>query len=226
MDISFELIKTSDLYWQEVRSRHYIANKGTVGRLVAAVILVNGERCGIISAGASAWCNKLRDEFFGITATDNKTKGRQLCLVLNNSVFRLERTERLNDKNLGTKVLSRFRTFAEDVWLTKYGDRPVGWETYVGRSECRAGAVYKADNWTYLGDTKGTARSRPNMSSPGKITFTKTDPKMIFCKWSLDRKNSSRRRRKYFDCLPPVEVVEQGLLFEGVLRDESPLLDT
>lgn len=213
MEIGFELIKTSDPYWQEVRSRHYIANKGTVGRLVAAKIIVDGVSVGIISAGASAWCNKLRDEFFGVERNDNKIKGRQLCLILNNSVFRLERTEHLVDRNLGTKILGKFRPFAEDVWAIKYGDRPVGWETYVGKSERRAGAVYKADNWVYLGDTKGTARSRPNMSSPSKITFTKTDPKMIFCKWSLDRDRSSRRKRRYYHQLPPVQVADQPSLF-------------
>lgn len=209
MEIGFELIKTSDSYWQDVRSRHYIANKGTVGRLVAARIVVDGTPVGIISAGASAWCNKLRDEFFGINSSDNKIKGKQLCLVLNNTVYRLERPSGLTNKNAGTMILSRFRLFAEDVWYQKYGDVAVGWETYVGRSECRTGAVYKADNWTYLGDTKGISRSRPGMGTKSAIHFSKTYPKMIFCKWSLNRELSTRRKKIYYSSMPSVEVVEQ-----------------
>lgn len=45
-------------------------------------------------------------------------------------------------------------------WEEKYGVTVHGFETFVIENENRKGTLYKADNWTCIGETAGTARTR------------------------------------------------------------------
>jgi hypothetical protein len=64
-------------------------------------------------------------------------------------------------KNVGSMALKLLREEGAKRWKSKYGDDLIGIETYVERIDNeelhRSGAVYKASNWTHVGDSMGTS---------------------------------------------------------------------
>lgn len=68
-----------------------------------------------------------------------------------------------------------------DDWYRKYLVRPAGFETFIIENGQRKGAMYKADNWDYVGDTYGSAKYHGNGINRKGERIT-TDSKMIFCK--------------------------------------------
>lgn len=115
-----------------------------------------------------------RDAFFGIPKDKVIKQKRYLPAIINNVVFRLEHHE----KNLGTKILAKFRRVSTELWKALYGVDVIGFETFVIENEHRKGTLYKADNWTYLGDTKGSTKSHKGLLN--KATRKDTEVKMIF----------------------------------------------
>jgi len=77
---------------------------------------------------------------------------------LNNNVFRLI----INNPNLGTKVLKLFRNTIYEEYVKQYG-KLIGFITFV--EPPRTGAMYKADNWQYLGETQGKTVQKRNMGN-------------------------------------------------------------
>ena len=57
------------------------------------------------------------------------------------------------DKNAGTKFLKLLRIDAKQWWNERYGDDLKALQCFV--LPPRTGAIYKADNWTLIGQTKG-----------------------------------------------------------------------
>lgn len=57
------------------------------------------------------------------------------------------------DKNAGSKFLSMLRKDAVKWWKERYGDDLKAFQTFV--LPPRNGAVYKADNWSLIGETAG-----------------------------------------------------------------------
>lgn len=55
--------------------------------------------------------------------------------------------------NIGTKILKLLRREAKIEWLKKYGNELKYIITFVGGGH--NGAVYRADNWTVVGETAG-----------------------------------------------------------------------
>ena len=119
---------------------HYPKSKGIVGRCLCYLVLYKNQVAGIIGCSSPPLNYILFREFFN---TDNEK------LYVNNNVFRLT----VNEKNLGTKVLKLFRNTIVNNYKEKYGDDLMGIVTFV--EPPRTGALYKADNWKYLGETQG-----------------------------------------------------------------------
>ncbi len=174
-DITLVQCKRTDPEYQAIRDRHYIPNKGSIGQQQHYLIYLENEIVGIISGGSAAYATKTRDEFFGITR-DNRTVA--LNGIIDNTVFRLER----NLPNLGTQILSLWRRRIAEDWEKKYHVKPCGFETFIIENENRKGAMYKADNWTFVGETSGSIKMRPHGADK---TFERTSGvrKLIFCKW-------------------------------------------
>lgn len=104
------------------------------------------------------------------------------------------------DKNAGTKYLKRLRYDAKQWWLERYGDDLKSLQCFV--LPPRTGAVYKADNWTMIGHTKGKSLQIRTLTkeqaegvkgvevrtfSNGQVRylvreFVNTEPKLIFVK--------------------------------------------
>jgi hypothetical protein len=174
MDIELVLCKRSDPIYQEIRNRHYVENHGCIGRQLHYLVYVDGKISGIISGASPVWACAPRDNFFGITKDNREyVVGR---LVINNVVFRLE--ERI--PNLGTVVLSKWRKQVVKDWVERYGDSPLGFETFIF-GENRTGAMYKADNWVYVGETKGNTKFKPH-GAYGITERKQVEKKLIFCK--------------------------------------------
>lgn len=152
--VIFSLIADFSLFWYLA---HYPGSKGIVGRSLNYFIKKDGKEVGIIGVNSPPLNYKKFREYFG---TEDEKK------FVNNNVFRIIETE----KNLGTKVLKMFRKRIKKDYKEKYGDELLGIITFV--EPPRTGAVYKADNWDYLGETEGISvtlrqEDRENWSNKG-----------------------------------------------------------
>ena len=130
---------------------HYPKSRGIVGRTINYLVIWKNKVAGIIGANSAPYCVKPIDKFFGIT---KENRNDMLLCIMNNEVFRLIN----NEHNLATKTLAIFRKVLQKDHIEKYGHPLIGLITFV--EPPRTGAIYKADNWTYLGMTKGYGTTR------------------------------------------------------------------
>jgi len=176
-EINLEFCKRSDVRYKTIRDRHYVENKGAHGQQIHFIIHYNDQIAGIISGGSSVYQVASRDEFFSIPSNKQTKEKFFLPAIVNNTVFRLE----VHEKNLATRVLSKFRKVTQELWHGLYGVRVIGFETFVIETETRKGTLYKADNWKYLGSTVGRTKQHKSQDGmKGKSSWTDTDPKLVF----------------------------------------------
>lgn len=173
-NIRLEQCKRTDPRYKEIRDRHYIPNHGCIGQQIHYLVFLDDEVVGIISGASAVYAVKTRDDYFGLTK-ENKRPG--LNSVINNVVFRLEK----NVKNLGSQILALWRkTIARD-WEQKYGVKVHGFETFIIGNETRVGALYKADNWDFVGITAGNTKTH-NGGINNRGSRENTCQKLVFCK--------------------------------------------
>lgn len=174
-NIELRRCKPTDYPYKSIRNRHYIPNNGAVGQQLHYLILLDEEVVGIISAGSAAYAVGDRDRFFGITK-----ENRQAALnsIVDNTVFRLEK----NLPNLGTQILALWRKTVQVDWKKQYDVDVAGFETFIIENDRRKGALYKADNWTYVGETAGSTKQHQHgiNNMPERKEVCK---KLVFCKW-------------------------------------------
>ncbi len=171
--------KRTNPQYQEIRNRHYIPNHGSVGQQIHYLIYLDGDCIGIISGGGAAYAVKCRDDYFGI---NKKNRNVALNGIIDNTVFRLEK----NIPNLGTQVLSKWRRQVTVDWEKKYNVKPCGFETFVIENSRRKGAMYKADNWIFVGETQGSTKFHQHGMDKQFIRRT-VQKKIVFCKWIKGR---------------------------------------
>lgn len=181
-EVTLEVCKASDPRYREIRDRHYVPNRGTHGQQIHFIIHYEGDVAGIISGASSVYAVKARDEFFGIPADKSLKQSVFLPAIINNVVFRLERHE----PNLATKVLAKWRRVVVALWEELYGVKVAGFETFVVEEDYRKGALYTADNWTYVGETAGSTKAHKGLTQ--KATRLTTTKKLIFCRWATKRR--------------------------------------
>lgn len=144
---------------------HYPKSKGMMGRSLCYLIYYNGQFAGIIS-GLSSPKLHVFNEYFGDSAD-------LYNLIMNNSAFRL--TSRI--PNLGTMVLRKFRQLVRKDYMERFNQELIGLVTFV--EPPLTGTVYKADNWAYLGMTKGIHITRREDMLAGK-KYQDGTKKLIF----------------------------------------------
>lgn len=176
-DIQLEFCKRTDPRYQAIRNRHYVPNNGCHGQQIHFLIWYKGNIVGIISGASSVYAVKSRDEFFNIPPDKDIKQKKYLPAIINNVVFRLE----YHEKNLATRVLSKFRRVAADLWFQLYNVPVIGFETFVVEEDWRKGALYKADNWTFCGETVGSTKSHKGLTN--KSERIKTNSKLVYCRW-------------------------------------------
>ncbi|MCP4986099.1 MAG: DUF4338 domain-containing protein [Colwellia sp.] len=172
--VELEYCKRTDPRYQEIRDRHYVENRGCHGQQIHFMVWFKGVIVGIISGASSVYAVKPRDEYFNIPKDKHLKQKRYLPSIVNNVVFRLE----VHHKNLATMVLKRFRKVVADLWEELYNTPVIGFETFVVEEDYRKGTLYKADNWEYLGETKGSTKSHKGLKS--KSERVATSRKMIY----------------------------------------------
>ena len=100
--------------------------------------------------------------------------------VGNNIIYCLKGQE---DRNAGTKFLKLCRLDAKLWWRERYADELKLMQTFIlptredGDPRPRIGAVYKADNWTFLGMTKGETQGVRSLYGEDREKY-KDDPRM------------------------------------------------
>lgn len=176
-DIKLKVCKRTDLKYQEIRNRHYVLNNGTHGQQIHFLILLDGDVIGIISGASSVYGVAGRDTFFNIPKNKEIKESYYLPAIINNTVFRLE----THLPNLATQILSKWRKVVAVLWENLYGVPVIGFETFVVEEDYRKGCLYKADNWTYVGETCGSTKKHSGMTNKHERLIT--DKKLIYCKW-------------------------------------------
>jgi hypothetical protein len=136
--------KSNGLFGQLFFS-HYPGSKGIPGRSLCYLAYDGMELIGIIGVNSPPCNYKIFRKYF-FCENDN-------CFV-NNNVYRMI----VQRKNLGTQILKLFRKTVKRDYEEKYGEKLLGIVTFV--EPPRTGAIYKADNWDYLGLTQGKRMKR------------------------------------------------------------------
>ena len=193
--IRLELASKSDVDIADYMKKHYSHPKGFVGRQIMYRIWVDNKPCGAIAGGSATQNLPGRNEFFGDEF--------KLQNIINNTFYHLENN--CGDKNLGTKVLKLWRNQVVFDWQYLYKSPVIGFETLVELP--RNGALYKADNWTFVGTTKGyTCKRIGGISSSEKFggvrvwNYDDLRPKLVFCKLlpEKERKEVYNPKRRLF----------------------------
>jgi len=170
-DLCLVRVPKSDGLFGKLFFEHYPQSKGIPGRSMCYLVYKDYQVCGIIGVNSPPRRYKKFVEFFDSNDAN---------LIVNNNIFKLINHE----KNLGTKVLRLFRGIVRKDYLEKYGENLLGIITFV--EPPRDGAIYKADNWSFLGETKGL-RVRINPET-WESEYTTGTQKLIFAyKYKGDR---------------------------------------
>jgi hypothetical protein len=145
---------------------HYPASKGIIGRQLNYLIWNNNKIVGIIGCNSPPLNYLKFREYF---KTDDEK------MFMNNNVFRIINS----GKNQATQILKLFRKTIINDYKKKYGIVLLGLITFV--EPPRTGSIYKADNWDYLGMTKGiTITRRGGFDAWQNKGYTKGIKKHIF----------------------------------------------
>lgn len=132
---------------------HILQDKRVFGSRLQYFIKSGERELGCMQFSASAWALEERDDWIGWTMDDKE----RLHLIVNNSRFLIFPWVKV--KNLASKALSLCTKQLPRDWTNEYGYAPVLLETFVDMFQF-TGTCYRAANWIYLGETKGSGRTR------------------------------------------------------------------
>jgi hypothetical protein len=167
--ISLELVENelaSKMVKKIIENHHsYVASNNSVGRRIDWLIYHSDveqfgipQPIGMIGVGSSVYpCPKAILEYLGKKA-DEYREPNHFNTIANNWRFCMT----ISIKNAGTQILKQLRQQAPIEWKNKYGDDLTHIITFVAGGN--NGAVYKADNWEYIGKTAGLAKERESFS--------------------------------------------------------------
>ena len=153
-----------------MQQHHYLGSLPKIGETLWYVAAWRNEWVGLLSFSASALKCSARDHWIG---WDFRLQYGRLKLVVNNSRFLILPDRHI--QNSGSRILSLCQKRLCRDWEQTFGHPVVLLETFVDPQRFR-GTVYKADNWLYVGNTKGFRRTRLG------YTATPQSPKMVFLK--------------------------------------------
>ncbi len=162
--LKLERVKKSNPTFGKLFFEHYPGSKGIPGRSLCYLVQYNGAIAGIIGFNSPPKNYGLFNKYFGESNLENN-------FVINN-VFRLIN----NEKNLATRVMKIARITLKKDYELKYKDNLVGIVTFV--EPPRTGALYKADNWEYIGESAGM-RMKRDKNTWDKV-FTDGEKKHVF----------------------------------------------
>jgi len=146
---------------------HYLGLPKLVGEHLKYEVLLDGQIVACLGWASAAWKIRDRDVFIG---WDEKTKRKNLHLVVNNVRFLI--LPWIQVEHLASKILSMNLKLLSGDWQEVFGHRVYLAETFVDTSRYR-GTCYRASNWQYVGQTKGSAKK-------GNVYLYHGQPKAIY----------------------------------------------
>ena len=157
-------------FQQLMQAHHYLGALPKISETLWYVATFGDQWVALLSFSAAALKCSARDRWIG---WNYRHQFDRLKLLTNNSRFLILPHWHL--PNLASRILSLCQKRISADWQMIFGHPVVMIETFVDPQRF-IGTIYKAVNWTYLGDTKGFYRTRKGYSAmPGS-------PKMVFVK--------------------------------------------
>lgn len=155
-------------YQQLMQAHHYLGALPKISETLWYVASWGGDWIALLSFSAAAWKCAVRDRWIGWSYRHQYDR---LKLIANNS--RLLILPEWHRPNLASRTLSLcLRRLGRD-WLRRFGHPLVLVETFVDPRRFR-GTLYRAANWTYVGDSRGFRRIGAGYSD------TSPAPKHVF----------------------------------------------
>jgi hypothetical protein len=153
-----------------MQAHHYLGALPKISETVWYVATFGDQWVALLSFSAAALKCSPRDQWIG---WDFRHQYDRLKLLTNNSRFLI--LPEWHFPNLASRVLSLCQKRLPSDWQAIFGHPVVLLETFVDPQRFR-GTIYKADNWTYVGDSKGFRRTTKGYSAKTQ------SPKMVFVK--------------------------------------------
>ena len=152
-DPVISLVSQDRYLWEYlIHHYHYLGLSTLVGEHVRHIVFINDQVVACLAWASAAWKVRARDEFIG---WDENVKRKNLYLIANNTRFLVLPWIRV--KHLASKVLSQSLKRLTDDWQKKYEHPVYLAETFVDNARFK-GTCYKAANWRYVGQTRGSAK--------------------------------------------------------------------
>jgi len=149
----FELVQKDNYLWDYVvHHYHYLGLPKLVGEHLRYLVYIDGQVVACLSWASAAWKIKARDEFIG---WDEERKRNNLHLIANNTRFLIP--DWVKVKHLASRVLALNLKRLSADWQSIYGHPVYLAETFVDISRFE-GTCYRAANWVFVGQTKGSAK--------------------------------------------------------------------
>lgn len=145
--------ETAKLWRDMIRRYHYLGYQWSVGRSVKYLFYIGHDLIGAMSWGSACWKLACRDAFVG---WNQATRIRNLQMLAGNHRFLILPWVQI--KNLASHVLSLAARQLSQDWRNIYGIELALLESFVDPSRFK-GTCYKAANWIYLGQSKGSSKS-------------------------------------------------------------------
>lgn len=155
-------------YRDLMAQHHYLGDLAKIGHTLWYVATYEHEWVALASFSASALKCAARDQWIG---WDFRHQYGRLKLIANNSRFLI--LPDWHRPNLGSKVLALCQRRIGADWLEHFNQALLLLETFVDTVRYR-GTVYRAANWTCVGQTRGYRRIRDGYSDGGG------SPKLVF----------------------------------------------
>jgi hypothetical protein len=135
-----------------VQRYHYQGCKIIVGKSLRYLAHIGEWPVACLGWGSAAWSMDSRDRWIGWSKA---VKDKNLEKIVNNIRFLILPWVKV--KYLASHLLSLSAKRVEEDWHRQYGRRVYLLETFVEEAKFK-GTCYKAANWKYLGQTKGSAK--------------------------------------------------------------------
>ena len=155
-------------YRELMQQHHYLGDLAKIGHTLWYVATYKQEWIALLTFSAAALKCAARDLWIG---WNYRHQYGRLKLIANNSRFLI--LPEWHCPNLGSKVLALCERRINIDWLTHFEQHVLLLETFVDTARYR-GTVYRAANWSCLGQTQGSRRIQ------GGYSARDGSPKLVF----------------------------------------------
>ena len=135
-----------------IHHHHYLGCPRLVGEYIRHLAYIEDQVVACLAWASAAWKIKAREQFIG---WNEDTKRKNLYLVVNNTRFLIPPW--IEVKYLASRVLSLSLKRLVQDWQKVYSHPIYLAETFVDTARFK-GTCYRAANWQYVGQTKGSAK--------------------------------------------------------------------